>query len=49
MAAWEIVYKVLMVIAHRLGFILSRDIEDVCIETELSLINTDWVTSRIIQ
>ena len=48
MAARESVYKVLMVIAHRQGFILSREIEDACIETELSLIDTDWVTSRII-
>lgn len=38
-----------MVIVHRQGFILSRDIENACIETELSLIDTDWVTSRIIQ
>lgn len=45
----EIVYKVLMVIVHRQGFILSRDIDNACIETELFLIDTDWVTSRIIQ
>lgn len=45
----EAVYKVLMVIANRQGFILSPDIEDACIETELSLIDTDWVSSRIVQ
>ena len=45
----EAIYKVLMVIANRQGFILSPDIEDACIETELSLIDTDWVSSRIVQ
>lgn len=49
MTAREIVYKVLMVIARRQGFILSRDIENACIETDLGLIDTEWISSHIIQ
>jgi hypothetical protein len=49
MTAREIVYKVLMVIARRQGFILSRDIENACIETDLGLIDTEWVSSHIIK
>ncbi|MGN1381495.1 MAG: DUF4357 domain-containing protein [Eubacterium sp.] len=49
MTAREIVYKVLMVIARRQGFILSRDVENACIETDLGLIDTEWISSHIIQ
>lgn len=38
-----------MVIARRQGFILSRDVENACIETDLGLIDTEWVSSHIIQ
>jgi hypothetical protein len=34
---------------HRQGFILSRDIENACIETDLGLIDTEWVSSHIIK
>ena len=38
-----------MVIARRQGCILSRDVENACIETDLGLIDTEWVSSHIIQ
>lgn len=45
----EVVYKVLMVIAARQGYILSEDIVNACIETELSLPDTDWVSGHIVK